>query len=113
LVEAATVGGWDSTLQTGQVESVIAGGADPVLGLHQAVAFDAEPSTKQMVDGISEEILRPWWQKVRLLNGLSEEEFEMWSDRAEVMGRCKREIELKAAGQEEDSVDRQAGREVK
>jgi hypothetical protein len=65
------------------------------------------------MDGISEEILSPWWQKVRLLDGLSKEELEMRTDSAEVVCGGEGEVKLEAAGQKQDSVDRLAGGEVK
>ena len=65
------------------------------------------------MDGISEEILSPGWQKMRLLDGLSKEELEMRTDSAEVVRGCKGEVKLEATGQKQDSVDRMAGGEIK
>ena len=47
-----------------------------------------------------------------LLDRAAEEELESWADRAEVGGRREREVQLKAAGKQEDSVDRGAVMEV-
>ena len=57
------------------------------------------------MDGIPEQILRPRWQEVRLLDGLSKEELEIWTDGAEVGCGGKREVELEATGQEQHSVE--------
>jgi hypothetical protein len=113
LVEAATVGGCKSAHQAGEVKSVVAGGTDPVLGLQQAASLDAQASPDQVMDGIPEQIFGPRWQEVRLLDGLSKEELEVWTDSAEVGCGGKGEVELEATGQEQHSVDRLAGGKIK
>jgi hypothetical protein len=66
-----------------------------------------------VMDGISEQILSPRLQEVRLLDGLPKEELELWTNSAEVGCGGKGEVELEATGQEKHSVDRLAGGKVK
>lgn len=51
-----------------------------------------------VMDGIPEEILGLGQRNVRLFNGLSEKEPEIWTDGSEVLGWREGEVELQTTG---------------
>ena len=66
-----------------------------------------------MVDSVPEQLQRTWRSDERLFDDLAEQQPEVRPGGSELCDRRKREVELQAAGKQEDAVNGAAGREVK
>ncbi len=86
-----------SEAQTSKRERVIANGADPVLGLPELSAFDADPRVQYVVPGESDEPMGVGGRDRSILDRLAEDEFKPRPERTELARRHEREVDLEAA----------------
>src|SRR6185436_12381818 len=91
---------------------LVADAADPVLGLPGAAALDAETCPDGVVNTESEQLARRGRRSLRQLDRVAEEQREPRTARTEGGGRREREIDLQAARQQKDPIDRSPGGQV-
>ena len=105
VVEAPAVPCGQVAAPAREVERIVAQLADPVLRLPAACPFDAEARAQRVVHRVPEQLVCRRRSDVRPLDRLAEEQPELRAARTECGGRREREVELEAAGQQEDAVD--------
>jgi len=105
VVEAPAIARREFVAEAGEVQRIVADAAEPVFGLPDPPALDAEARPKRVMYRVAEKLLWRWRWHVRLCDGLAKEQPELRAGRAERRRWREREIELEAAWEHEDAVD--------
>ena len=112
LVETAAVASVEPAAPAGEQQGLVADAADPVLRLPPAAALDREARSHGMVDAEPEQVVCRCRRRLRQVDRGAEEEPEPRSTRTEGGGGREREVDLEAAREQEDAVDRGSGGKV-
>jgi hypothetical protein len=112
LIEAPAVADFQAAPIAREREGLVAERADPVLGLPEAAALDADSRAHGVMRTEPEKVAGRGPRRRFPLDGVAEEQRELGPERTKVALGREGEVDLQIAGKQKDAVDRRPKRQV-